>query len=175
MPSAPVSFVSRSGEGRWPVTREERAVREELQALAADDRGRSLLQLALRGIQESGRGLTYGCWVKRDGGVAGCLFQHAHWQGVQEGIFKPATAPKGEIHEYVGDDDFRLVMQAIRAFDMLGRRRFRRWQRGGPLGLPWRRLDEELWRAAVEAILIDVLAGGVREPRAPRPAPALDR
>jgi hypothetical protein len=140
------------------MTREERIVRDELAALAVDERGRQLLQLALRGIQESGRGLTTGCWVKRDGGVSGCLFQHAYWQGLQEGVFKPAEIPKGEIRGYVGDDDFALVMRAIRAFDALGKRRFRRWQRSGRLGLPWRTLDEERWRAAVERILIDVLA-----------------
>jgi hypothetical protein len=156
------------------VTRDERTVRDELSSLAGDDRGRKLLQLALRGIQESGRGLTYGCWVKRDGGVAGCIFQHAYWQGVQEGVFEPEGAPKGEIREYVGEDDFRLVMRAIRSFDALGRHSYRRWTRSGPLGLPWRRMDEERWRASVEAILIEVLAGGVREPRVPGPAPALD-
>jgi hypothetical protein len=140
------------------MTREERIVRDELATLAGDERGRQLLQLALRGIQESGRGLTTGCWVKRDGGVSGCLFQHAYWQGLQEGIFQPAGIPKGELRSYVGDDDFALMMQAIRAFDALGKRRFRRFRRTGPLGLPWRTLDEEAWRAAVERMLIDVLA-----------------
>jgi hypothetical protein len=140
------------------MTREERMVRDDLAALALDERGRHLLQLALRGIQESGRGLTMGCWVKQDGGVAGCLFQHAYWQGLQEGIFEPAEIPKGQIRGYVGDADFALVMQAIRAFDALGQRRFRRWRRSGPFGLPWRTLDEERWRAALERILIDVLA-----------------
>lgn len=151
------------------MTREERTVRDELAALALEARGRHLLQLALRGIQESGRGLTMGCWVKRDGGVSGCLFQHAYWQGRQEGIFGPAKIPKGEIRGYVGDDDFALVMRAIRAFDALGKRRFRRWQRSGRLGLPWRTLDEERWRAGVERILIDVLAGspGASEVRPP--------
>jgi hypothetical protein len=151
------------------VTREEQIVRDELTALASDDRGRQLLQLALRGIQESGRGLTMGCWVKRDGGVSGCLFQHAYWQGLQEGIFKPAEIPKGELRSYVGDDDFALMMRAIRAFDALGKRRFRRFRRTGPLGLPTRGLDEEAWRTAVERILIDVLAG-VPASADPRPA-----
>jgi hypothetical protein len=140
------------------VTREERIVRDELSALALDEKGRRLLQLALRGVQESGRGLTYGCWVKRDGGVSGCLFQHAYWQGLQEGVFVRSDLPKSEIHEYVGDEDFALVMRAIRAFDALGKRRFRRWQPAGPLGLPWRTLDEGKWRSAVEQLLIDALA-----------------
>lgn len=151
------------------MTREERIVRDELTALAGDERGRQLLQLALRGIQESGRGLTMGCWVKRDGGVSGCLFQHAYWQGLQEGIFRPADIPKGELRDYVGDEDFALVMRAIRAFDALGKRRFRRFQRSGPLGLPVRALDEERWQVEVEAILIDVLAGSPGPSRA-RPA-----
>ena len=81
------------------MTREERAVLDELSALARDPEGRRLLQLALRGIQESGRGLTYGCWVKNDGGVSGCLFQHAYWQGVQEGVFAPAGDVKHGIKE----------------------------------------------------------------------------
>jgi len=50
------------------MIREERIVRDGLAALASDARGRRLLQLALRGIQESGRGLTTGCWVERGGG-----------------------------------------------------------------------------------------------------------
>ena len=107
--------------------------------------------------------------MKRDGGVSGCLFQHAYWQGLQEGVFQPAEIPKGEIHQFVGDEDFALVMQAIRSVDALGRRRFRRLQPIGPLGLPWRRLDEERWRATVERILIDVLASSP-ESSAPRPA-----
>jgi len=160
------------------VTREEQHVRDELAALAGTSRGRQLLQLALRGIQESGRGLTYGCWVKRDGGVSGCLFQHAYWQGVSEGQFKLAEGElNGVIKEYVGADDFTLVMSSIRAFDSLGKRRFRRWQRGR-FGLPVRRLDEQLWRSTIERLLIDTLAEtpgepGVAAEPAPTP-PALD-
>lgn len=156
------------------MTREELLVRHELSLLAREERGRRLLQLALRGIQESGRGLTYGCWVKPDGGVSGCLFQHAYWQGLQEGVFRPVELdPKGELKAFVGDD-FALVMSAIRAFDVLGKRRFTRWRRGR-LGLPVRALDERRWRAAVERILVDVLAERLdeagdrvsREPRLP--------
>jgi len=152
------------------VTREEREVRYELSALAREERGRRLLQLALRGIQESGRGLTYGCWAKRNGGVSGCLFQHAYWQGVAEGVFQPvAETTASELKEYVGAEDFALVMNAIRAFDTLGKRRFMRWQRGRHW-IPSRRLDEETWRATVERALIDVLAdeAGDREERTPR-------
>ena len=140
------------------MTREERLVRDELATLAAEERGRRLLQLALRGIQDSGRGLTYGCWVKKDGGVSGCIFQHAYWQGASEGLFAPVElTPKGELKGYVGDADFELVLRGIRAFDALGRKRFLRWHLGR-FGLPRRVLDEPAWRAAVERILLDVLA-----------------
>lgn len=151
------------------MTREERTARDELASLAQDDKGRCLLQLALRGIQESGCGLTFGCWAKRDGGVSGCIFQHAFWQGVNEGVFAPAELPAGEIRQFVGDEDFALVMRAIRAFDALGRRRFIRWARHGRLGIPWRTLDEARWHRAVEAMLIDALAGGPREACQPAP------
>lgn len=155
------------------MSREERQARDELATLAETGGGRQLLQLALRGIQESGRGLTYGCWVKRDGGVSGCLFQHAYWQGVAEGSFQPAEGELNRVmRDRVGDDAFPLVMSSIRAFDALGRRRFRRWQRG-PLRLPVRRLDEQRWRSTIEAILVDALAAsgdgaGTPTPSAPR-------
>ena len=139
------------------MTREERKVRDELESLARDDQGRRLLQLALRGIQESGRGLTYGCWVKRDGGVSGCLFQHAYWQGVTEGVFSPAEMPKGEIKDFVGDEDFALVMRSIRAFDALGKRRFTHWSLG-PYGIPKRSLDQVEWQSTVERLIVDALA-----------------
>ena len=70
------------------MTREETSARRQLEALAEDQRGRQLLQLALRGIQTSGHGLTIGCWVKPGGGVSGCVFEHAYWQGVAEGVFE---------------------------------------------------------------------------------------
>jgi hypothetical protein len=160
------------------MTREEQQVRNELAALARSPGGRNLLQLALRGIHESGRGLTYGCWVKSDGGVSGCLFQHAYWQGLSEGSFTLVESPtNGVLKEYVGDEDFSLVMRSIRAFDALGRRRFRRWKRG-PFGVPVRSLDEALWRSTVERILIDVLVetggeAGDRDESTPR-RPTLD-
>ena len=145
------------------MTRDERIARGELAALARDERGRRLLQLALRGIQESGRGLTIGCWVRPDGGVSGCVFQHAYWQGVAEGAFAPALDAKAGIKEAVSAEDFALVMSAIRGLDVLGRRRFVRWQQGR-FGLPRRELDEAAWRDAVERLLVEALAGP------PRPA-----
>ena len=134
------------------MTREETIARRELSALAGDERGRKLLQLALRGLQQSGRGVTIGCWVKAGGGVSGCVFQHAYWQGAAEGAFAPTEAAKAEIKDFVAEDDFHLVMAAIRALDALGKRRFLRRH-----GLR-RTLDEAAWRSTVERLLVDALA-----------------
>jgi hypothetical protein len=143
------------------MTREERTARHELTALASQERGRRLLQLALRGIQESSRGLTIGCWVKPNGGVSGCVFQHAYWQGVAEGDFSPVAAATLEIKDFVAPEDFHVVMSAIRALDVLGKRRFLRRS-----GLR-RVLDEAVWRDAVERLLVDALAESA--PSAERP------
>lgn len=137
------------------MTRQETNARQQLGELAADERGRLLLQLALRGIQTSGRGLTIGCWVKPDGGVSGCVFQHAYWQGVAEGVFDTSGAADSEIKGLVDEHDFHQVMEAIRALDSLGKRRFLRRQ-----GL-LRKLDEDAWRDTVERLLLDALAGSV--------------
>jgi hypothetical protein len=134
------------------MRKEEMKARRELAALAADERGRTLLQLALRGIQESGRGLTIGCWVGDNTGVSGCVFQQAYWQGVAEGAFAAEASAKTEIKEFVPDEDFALVMGAIRALDALGSRRFTKRR-----GLR-RELDETRWRATVEQLLVDTLA-----------------
>jgi hypothetical protein len=143
------------------MTGEERTARKELATLASNERGRQLLQLALRGIQESSRGLTIGCWMKPNGGVSGCVFQHAYWQGVAEGAFSPAAAAKPEIRNFVAADDFHIVMDAIRALDVLGKRRFLRRS-----GLR-RVLDEAVWRDTVERLLVDALAESA--PSAERP------
>jgi hypothetical protein len=145
------------------MTREERIARRELAALASEERGRLLLQLALRGIQESGHGLTIGCWVKPGGGVAGCVFQHAYWQGVAEGAFEGTATATTEIKDFVPQEDFRLVMAAIRALDVLGKRRFQ--QRRGL----WHTLDEAAWRSTAEQLLIGALAEGAPEQKQ-RPA-----
>jgi hypothetical protein len=144
------------------MTREETIARRQLRALAADERGRLLLQLALRGIQTSGRGVTIGCWVKPGGGVSGCVFQHAYWQGLTEGVFDTTAAANREIRDLVDDRDFHLVMEAIRALDSLGKRRFLRRR-----GLV-RELDEAAWRDTVERLLVDALA---QSQPAPEPEP----
>ena len=134
------------------MTREETSAQRQLEALAEDERGRQLLQLALRGIQTSGRGLTIGCWVKPSGGVSGCVFQHAYWQGVAEGVFDTTDAASREIKQLVDERDFHAVMEAIRALDHLGKHRFLRRR-----GLR-RELDEAAWRDTVEQLLVDALA-----------------
>jgi hypothetical protein len=144
------------------MTREERTARNELATLASHERGRQLLQLALRGIQESSRGLTIGCWVKPSGGVSGCVFQHAYWQGVAEGALSSAAAAKPEIRNFVAADDFHVVMNAVRALDVLGKRRFLRRS-----GLR-RVLDEAVWRDTVERLLVDALAESARSAERPQ-------
>jgi hypothetical protein len=144
------------------MTRDESEARGRLAALAQEEQGRALLQLALRGIQTSGRGVTIGCWVKPTGGVSGCVFQHAYWQGIVEGTFTTTGAASREIKELVDERDFHLVMEAIRALDSLGKHRFLRWQ-----GLH-RTLDEKAWRDTVERLLVDALA---EDAAAPAPAP----
>ncbi|MGO9906993.1 MAG: hypothetical protein ACLPY3_14945 [Solirubrobacteraceae bacterium] len=138
------------------MTREETSARRQLEALAEDQRGRQLLQLALRGIQTSGHGLTIGCWVKPGGGVSGCVFQHAYWQGVAESVFDTTDAASREIKQLVDERDFHAVMEAIRALDRLGKHRFLRRR-----GLR-RELDEAAWRDTVEQLLVDVLAESPR-------------
>jgi hypothetical protein len=134
------------------MTRDETIARRQLEALASDERGRRLLQLALRGIQTSGRGVTIGCWVKPDGGVSGCVFQHAYWQGVAEGTFACDVSASSEIKDLVADRDFHLVMEAIRALDRLGKRRFM------PRHGLRRTLDQDAWQRTVEQLLVDALA-----------------
>lgn len=146
------------------MTRHERMARRRLEALAGEERGRQLLQLALRGIQTSGRGLTIGCWVQPGGGVSGCVFQHAYWQGVAEGAFGETDRASHEIRDLVPERDFRLVMEAIRALDVLGKHSFVRRR-----GLH-RSLDETAWRDTVEQLLVDALAAHAPAPdRVPAP------
>ncbi len=140
------------------MTRQETTARRKLQALAGEERGRQLLQLALRGIRTSGRGLTIGCWVKPGGGVSGCVFQHAYWQGIAEGAFGGNERASKEISHHVPERDFHLVMEAIRALDSLGKRRFVHRQ-----GLR-RTLDEAAWRDTVERLLVDALAAEAPQP-----------
>src|SRR6476660_4234955 len=62
-------IVARSEERRSNMNPQEQRVRDDLGVLAESDRGRELLQLALRGIGRGDRAVTAGCWTDR--GVAG--------------------------------------------------------------------------------------------------------
>jgi len=142
------------------MTPEETALRAELTELAAHPRGRALLQLALRGLQDESRGLTAGCWNRR--GVSGCLFQHAYWQGVDEGVFADAGRPGDWIGSFVGSGDYGIVIRTIESFDLLAKESYAEVTRRRLL--PDRvvvRQDE--WRRAVERMLVEALA----DPTAP--------
>ncbi|HEY0389587.1 MAG TPA: hypothetical protein VGC71_14185 [Gaiellales bacterium] len=138
------------------MTAEERQLRHDLDVLAGSERGRLLLQLALRGIQRGDRAVTAGCWT--DQGIAGCLFQHAYWQGVEEGVFSDEGRPGDWIGSFVGPGDYGIVVRAIGAFDQLAKSRYADIER--------RRLVPDRvhvrqgeWKAAVERMLVEALAG----------------
>ena len=126
-----------------------------LSTLAADDRGRTLLQLALRGISAGEHGLTAACWT--DHGGAGCLFQHAYWQGAREGVFEDRGRPAEWIGGLVGPQLFGEVIGAIDSFDRLAKVRYadreHRWLRRDRI-----RIRQDEWRTAVDGMLVDVLA-----------------
>jgi hypothetical protein len=142
--------------GGDPMNPEELRVRKDLTLLAASPRGRELLQLALRSINRGERGLTAGCWTDR--GIAGCLFQHAYWQGVDEGVFADAGRPGDWIGSFVGSGDYGIVIRAIESFDLLAKHRFADVVRRRML--PDRiEVRQDEWRSAVERILVETLAG----------------
>src|SRR5437763_2052994 len=112
--------LSTADQPRRPsMNREEQRVRDDLELLASSDRGRELLQLALRGIGRGEHAVTAGCWTDR--GIAGCLFQHGYWQGVEEGIFADEGRPGDWIGSFVGSSDYGIVIRAIESFDDLAR------------------------------------------------------
>jgi hypothetical protein len=133
---------------------DERRLREDLLVLAASERGRRLLQLGLRGIGRGERGVTAGCWVER--GNAGCLFQHAYWEGVREGVFADAGRPGDWIGSFVGSHDYGIVIRVIESFDRLARSAF-----SDPEPRPLRprrvRLRQDEWNALVERLLVEIL------------------
>lgn len=142
---------------------EEHRVRDSLANLVASDSGRSLLQLGLRGIQRGELGVTAGCWVQR--GSAGCLFQHAYWQGVREGVFADAGRPGDWIGSFVGPRDYGLVIRVIDAFDRLARSTYAEIRHRALLpDLVVVRQDE--WRRAVEAFLVDALVDALGDAQA---------
>src|SRR2546421_12612730 len=98
---------------------DERRLRADLATLASSEQGRRLLQLGLRGIERGEQEVTAGCWIKR--GNAGCLFQHAYWQGVREGVFADMGRPGDWIGNFVGPHDYGIVIRVIASFDRLAR------------------------------------------------------
>lgn len=142
------------------MTAEEQQLREDLAVLAASDRGRRLLQLALRSIARGEQGVTAGCWRER--GNAGCLFQHAYWEGVRDGVFADEGRPGDWIGSFVGAHGYGIVIRAIGSFDRLARAAYADVEHR-PL-LPDRtRLRKEEWNAAVEELLVAVLGEGTPE------------
>lgn len=139
----------------------ETRVRQDLASLAGSDRGRELLQLSLRSISSGQRPLTAGCWTDR--GIAGCLFQHAYWQGVEEGVFADQGRPGDWIGSFVGSGDYGIVIRAIESFDDLARTSYS--DRTERRLLPDRtRVRQGEWRAAVEQILVETLSAAETAP-----------
>lgn len=149
---------------------EERSLRNELETLAGTPRGRELLQLALRGIESDDRELVCGRWERN--GEAGCLFQHAYWQGVRDGVFHADDPARDWVSSFVGRGDYWNVIRAIEAFDALG-------HAGHSDRVPRRLLGTRTmlrqaeWREVVTGLLLDALHGGLADPvRQPDPVPA---
>ena len=134
---------------------QEQRVRDDLAVLAGSDRGRELLQLALRGIGRGDRAVTAGCWTDR--GVAGCLFQHAYWQGVREGVFPDRGRPGDWIGSLVGSALYGDVIATIDAFDELAKGRYSDRERRA-LRPDRFHIRHDEWRTAVDAMLVDALA-----------------
>jgi hypothetical protein len=147
----------------------EARVRQDLDTLAGSDRGRELLQLSLRSISSGQRQLTAGCWT--DHGIAGCLFQHAYWQGVREGVFRDEGRPGDWIGSLVGSRGHATVLNAIGAFDRLAKRHHAD-------RTPRRILPDKVeirtgeWRQVVERLLVETLADSPVATPARNPVPA---
>jgi hypothetical protein len=138
------------------VSVQERELRERLTKLAGSEHGRRLLQLGLRGIERGDQGLTAGCWTQR--GSAGCLFQHAYWEGVREGVFADKGRPGDWIGSFVGSHDYGIVIGVIESFDRLARSGYADVE--PRTLLPDRvRVRQPEWHAAVEELLVSVLGG----------------
>lgn len=146
------------------MTADERRLRDDLATLAASARGRRLLQLGLRGIARGEQGVTAGCWTKR--GNAGCLFQHAYWEAVREGIFADAGRPGDWIGNFVGPHDYGIVIRVIESFDRLARSGYADVQ---PRTLLPDRvcLRQDDWNSAVEKLLLETLGGSQAQPSEP--------
>ena len=144
---------------------EEVQMREALGRLAEHDGGRRLLQLALRSIESGEHELVSGCWT-RDGD-AGCLFQHAYWQGVSEGVFADDGRARAWVTRVAGSS-YHRVIDVIAAFDQLARADYAVGKRR--FGPP--ELDRERWRRAVAGLLVDALSARLSAPAPLPPVPA---
>jgi hypothetical protein len=123
------------------------------------------LQLGLRGIERGEREVTAGCWIKR--GNAGCLFQHAYWEGVREDVFADTGRPGDWIGSFVGPHDYGIVIRAIESFDRLARSSYADVKPRAVL--PDRVcLRQQEWNRAVTRLLVDTL----RESQAGQPGNA---
>ena len=143
----------------------EQQLREDLAGLAESQRGRRLLQLALRSIARGEHGVTAGCWRER--GDAGCLFQHAYWEGVREGVFADEGRPGDWIGSFVGAHDYGIVIRTIASFDQLARAQYADVQPRAVL--PDRvRVRKGEWNAEVERLLVAVLGESGAEPATER-------
>jgi hypothetical protein len=144
------------------MTADERRLREDLATLAASEHGRRLLQLGLRGIERGEQGVTAGCWTRH--GSAGCLFQHAYWEAVREGIFADAGRPGDWIGNFVGPHDYGIVIRAIASFDRLARSTYSDVEPRGLL--PDRvRIRQSEWNTAVARLLMETLGRPSAEPQ----------
>ncbi len=137
------------------MTAEEHRLRDDLRTLAATEAGRRLLQLSLRSISRGDRGVTAGCWAER--GIAGCVFQHAYWQGVEEGVFPDQGRPADWIGGLAGRDGYATMISTIDSFDKLARRQHSDVRRR-LLRAPSYRIRHAEWRKVVERMLVETLA-----------------
>ena len=105
--------------------------------------------------------MTAGCWIKR--GDAGCLFQHAYWEGVREGIFADKGRPGDWIGSFVGPHDYGIVIRAIESFDRLARSSYADVE---PRALLPDRvgLRQSDWNRTVEQLLLETLRATDTEP-----------
>jgi hypothetical protein len=140
---------------------DERRLREDLSTLACTEQGRRLLQLGLRGIERGEHRVTAGCWIKR--GNAGCLFQHAYWEGVREGVFADEGRPGDWIGGFVGPHDYGIVIRAIESFDRLARSRHSDVKRRPVLPNRYQVRQDE-WNIVVEKLLVETLGETKTEP-----------
>jgi hypothetical protein len=146
------------------MTAEHRNLRSALERLAEHAGGRRLLQLAVRGLETESAELDAGCWTRR--GDAGCLFQHAYWQGVREGAFADDGDARAWVSRVAGQDGWPRVIDAIDAFDRLARASYRT---GPPSRLPGRgrQLDPVAWRGTVLVLLLEALDSATAEVASP--------